>query len=211
MNKKTAVVTGASSGIGKVIYEGLKDEGFHVIGVSRRGPNFHMNLSKPLNMDFPFTGVTTLIDLLVNCAGALHLDEHRVERYIMDVNFWGTWEVIQNLLPQFSAGACVINIASISGMRADDETPIYAAAKAALISLTKSFAKQYAGIYRFNCISPGFYKTNLVPGETPQELIDTIPMGREEEPEKLFPVVKMIYETEYMTGSNIVVDGGLLL
>jgi NAD(P)-dependent dehydrogenase (short-subunit alcohol dehydrogenase family) len=72
-------------------------------------------------------------------------------------------------------------------------------------------AKQYAPDIRVNCISPGYYKTNLVVGETPKELIQTIPLGFEEDPSNLRHVIRMIWKTRYLTGANIVVDGGVSL
>jgi NAD(P)-dependent dehydrogenase (short-subunit alcohol dehydrogenase family) len=96
-------------------------------------------------------------------------------------------------------------------MKADPDLPIYAASKAALISLTKSLAKSYAPDVRVNCISPGFFKTNLVDEPTPTELIHTIPMKYEEDAKKITPVVDLIWKSQYMTGANIVIDGGVSL
>jgi 3-oxoacyl-[acyl-carrier protein] reductase len=103
----------------------------------------------------------------------------------------------------------VINISSISGLMADVDTPIYGASKAALISLSKTLAVKYAPEVRVNCISPGFFDTNLVPEKTPQELIDPVPLGFEAQPKMILPVVDAILNCPYMTGANIVVDGGL--
>lgn len=199
------IVTGASSGIGKALYKGVKDIFGTVCGVSRRGPDFKQDIRGEINMDYiPFPHC----DLLINCAGIMPFNEGR---YVMDTNFWGTYNMIQATLPLLknARNPCIINIASISGITGEDELPIYAASKAAVINLTKSLAKAYAPQIRVNSISPGFYKTNLVPEDTPQELLNTIPLGYEEEPETLVDLVRVIYETRYMTGSNIVVDGGL--
>ena len=200
-----AIVTGASSGIGKAIYEGLKKEGFETIGISRHGPDHKINVElPPSNWKKMFED----IDLLVNCAGIMPLYEGNPKK-IFDVNFWGTYSMIQKT--EFNKGACIINIASVSGVRPDPDLPIYAASKAAVISLTKSLAKKCAPDIRVNCISPGFYKTNLVPGKIPQEFIDTIPLGYAEQPQELMDVVMMIWNTKYLTGSNIIVDGGVSL
>ena len=107
------------------------------------------------------------------------------------------------------ANGQIINIASVSGMKADPDTPLYGALKAGLISLTKSFALRFAPGIRVNCISPGFFNTNLVPGDLPEELRLTIPLGKEAEPMEIIPVVKMLDESDYITGANIVIDGGL--
>ncbi len=196
----SAIVTGASSGIGKAIYEALKEGGdFTVIGASRHGPDWSLDLRKPIPYHIfpPF-------DLLVNCAGIMPFDE---TREVLDVNFWGTFNMINNLA--FKEGACIINIASVSV--SDPEFPIYSASKAAVISLTKSLAKKFAPHVRVNCISPGFYKTNLVPGLIPDKLIETIPMGYAEDPKKIVSVVHMLWNTKYITGANIIIDGGVSL
>ena len=72
-------------------------------------------------------------------------------------------------------------------------------------------AKIAAPHVRVNCISPGFFNTNLVEGDTPQELIDQVPMLREAQPEEIIPVIDMLQKSTYMTGANIVIDGGLSL
>jgi 3-oxoacyl-[acyl-carrier protein] reductase len=132
-------------------------------------------------------------------------------REVMNVNFWGSYNIIQNLLPECEEGCNIINIASVSGMVPDKDLPIYAASKAAVIAMTKSLAKQLAPrMIRVNCISPGFFKTNLVNGEDlPDDLLKTIPLGYEELPSNITPVIEMILHSRYMTGSNIVIDGGV--
>jgi len=217
----TAIVTGASSGLGKEIYHYLLRDsespslGFDsVLGLSRRGPDVCIDLSSlrresDLFSLFPPSRILVpAIDLLVNCAGIMPFHE---TKEIFDVNFWSAYYLSFLLEKHFSEGACIINISSVSGIMGEPDLPIYAASKAALISLTKSLARRFAPHIRVNCISPGFLKTNLVPGETPQELVHNIPLGYEELPENLCYLVKAVYLTRYMTGANIVVDGGLFL
>jgi 3-oxoacyl-[acyl-carrier protein] reductase len=203
--KEIVVITGASSGIGKALYEQFQGHiNLTVIGVSRNGPDVILDLSK----ESPRGIINADVSLLINCAGIMPLYEENPKK-IFDVNFWGTYNMIHGL--KFTKEACIINIASVSGMKADADTPVYAASKAAVISLTQSLAKKFAPDIRVNCISPGFYKTNLVPGEIPEDLIDGIPLGYAENPGLLFKVVHTIWMTRYMTGANIVVDGGVSL
>ena len=216
MNKATAVVTGASSGLGKAIYEHLKDHGgYNVIGISRRGPDMYLDLThrhKSISdCKFPWGDDFGRIDVLINCAGIMPLEEKGMEEDIFNVNFWAVYRALEDLYPYLRVGSSVINIASISGIIGEKDLPIYAASKAALISLTKSYAKKWAGSIRVNSISPGLFKTNLVPGEPPQELIDTIPLGYAADSKEILPVVDMLLHTPYMTGSNIVIDGGATL
>lgn len=210
-----AVITGASSGLGKAIYKDLvaKSHYHRVIGVARNGPDLCANLPD----DVPLVREVVRrhagrFELLINCAGILNLDEGNPadDQRVMDVNFWGPYLLIQELLGDLhAASGCVINVASISGMMADPDTPVYGASKAALISLTKSLAVKHAPRVRFNSISPGFFDTNLVPEPTPRELLEPVPLRGEGRPDEIIPVVRAIIESEYMTGSNIVIDGGL--
>jgi len=199
--KKLVVITGASSGIGKALYNKYKELlEYDVLGLSRRGPDLFVDLK-----DLRKFSMSHSVDILINCAGIMPLENETEE--VMQVNFWGAYYLTKKLLCK---DMCIINIASVSATHPDPHQPIYAASKAALIAMSKSLAKQWASFgVRVNCISPGFYDTNLVVGETPQNLIDTIPMMYEEDPLNLFPVVRMIERTKYMTGANIVVDGGL--
>jgi len=199
---KQALITGASSGIGEAIYNGLKKKGWNCIGTSRRGPDLRYDVtSGPIETSMTF-------DLVIHCAGIMPFNDSKMT---MDVNFWGTWNILTGVVHNIVDNGCVIIIASISGMQAESDLPIYAASKAAVISLTKSIAKRWARHIRVNCISPGFFKTNLVPGDTPEELLATVPMGYEEDPKHLVNLILSIEDSKYMTGSNIVIDGGSLL
>lgn len=215
--KRVIIITGSASGIGKALLESYqKDKDLFVIGIDKPGTKAEI----PIDLSLPFDIVTLLhakypdvldlgIDTLINCAGLMPFVEGR---YVFDVNFWGTYEMMTQCFSLMDAESCVINIASTCGIKPDADLPIYSASKAAVISITQAFAKRWAQFgVRVNCISPGFYKTNLVPEETPQALLDTVPLGFEEEPEALFAVVETIRKTRYMTGSNITIDGGLIL
>lgn len=205
-----AVVTGASSGIGKAIYEYLKGQHqYHqVLGLSRHGPDIHT--------DFSDTGVTQTaiskakevgtVRLLVNAAGVWSEDSGR---YAFEVNFWAADALIQAFLHDLrQSRGCVINIASTSGHGAEADNPMYGASKAALISLTKSYALRFAPSVRFVSISPGFVRTGMFPEPIPDDLLQTIPMGYEAYPSDLIPTVDAIIKSQYMTGCDIVVDGG---
>jgi NAD(P)-dependent dehydrogenase (short-subunit alcohol dehydrogenase family) len=212
---KTAIVTGASSGIGKAVYEHLVNghEFNRVIGASRRGPDLRVDL-----LDIPdcmsrlhdYLGSDD-VDCLVNCAGILKLEnEVGWAGDIFGVNFWAPYYLTTGLYNSLKAvRGVVINISSISGLMADVDTPIYGASKAALISLSKTLAVKYAPEVRVNCISPGFFDTNLVLEPTPRNLIDPVPLGFEAQPKMILPVVDAILNCPYMTGANLIVDGGL--
>jgi NAD(P)-dependent dehydrogenase (short-subunit alcohol dehydrogenase family) len=212
-----AIVTGASSGIGQSIHSHLKESYLkeiqlfdRVIGVSRHGPDVFVDLSS----SFEISSLDQIKDvaLLVNCAGVLYLGEDDASNaaHIFNVNFWAAYDLIQLFENDLRKNkGSVINIASVSGVMADPDTPIYGASKAALISLTRSLAVKFAPDIRVNSISPGFFETGLVPEPTPKELIDPVPLGFEAKPYMILPVIDMLLDSPYCTGSNIVVDGGL--
>lgn len=201
-------VTGASSGLGRAIYNHFLGKG--VIGISRHGPDIHVDLSTPEGVDSVVRKLSERpLSCLVNCAGVLHLgsDDALHHRQIFDLNFWTPYYLSTYL--QFEMGASIINMVSVSGLMADPETPVYGASKAALISLTRSLAVKWAPRVRVNAISPGFFDTNLVPEPTPRNLIDPVPMGFEATTEMILPVMDMLLDCPYITGANVVVDGGL--
>lgn len=206
------VVTGASSGIGKEIYDYYVAKGSSVIGVSRRGPDLSVDLSVPSGVHYTLFGIgDRKIDIWINCAGVLLLEEkdENACTQMVTLNMMSVWAFLSYANDYMIPGGSIINIASVSGLRASPDTPLYAATKAAVISMTQSYAMLYAGIpIRVNAISPGFFDTNLVDGETPVELIDTIPMQREAKTLEIIPVIEMIEKAEYMTGANIIIDGG---
>jgi 3-oxoacyl-[acyl-carrier protein] reductase len=216
-----ALVTGSSSGLGKAMYEHFISLGYNVIGVSKTGSSYLFDLgieeSRTLFIDTvkqskKFSGS---LDILVNCAGVLHLDETNMVKSLemVSINLIAVWDLIEKLYPLMNEGGNIINIASVSGMRADPDTPLYGATKAGVISLTKSYAKKFSTgkVIRVNSISPGFFNTNLVPGNAPPELLAEVPFGREADPKEILTVVDMILTTPYLTGVNIPVDGGMLL
>jgi len=220
--KKKVLITGATSGIGKSISEYFKENGDTVYDVSRSSHTFSYDLSNKediYSFMSEFKTKHTSLDILINNAGAIGQDERLMDLNKLFTLLLYTPYVLMNELytamtPNeiFPLGCNhVINIASISGISGEVDYPMYAALKAGVINLTKSFAKKWNGEVRVNSISPGFFNTNLFTGDTPSELIDMIPMAREAEPSEIKSVIKMIDESTYMTGANIVIDGGLSL
>jgi NAD(P)-dependent dehydrogenase (short-subunit alcohol dehydrogenase family) len=212
-----ALVTGASSGIGFAIAQHLSEEGWLVDGASRRGPTVLVDLSTREGVDL----LTSLgcvggkYGVLVLNHGMMRFDEKEAWEATYATNLgshWGILEAQRTAKALVRAGGSIIINASVSGVIGDPDVPYYACLKAALINLTRSYAKLLLpqGI-RVNCFSCGFFNTNLVEGPTPQHLIDAIPMKRAAEPDEIIPIIDALINCEYITGQNIIVDGGLTL
>lgn len=155
------------------------------------------------------------LDVLVNNVGILPLKSFfdiEIPEYfeLININLNSIFFLTKEIVKSYSEISNIINIASVSGMTSNPDDVAYGMTKAALINFTKSLAKLLAPKTRVNCISPGFIKTNLVPGETPKELIEQIPLKFEASPKVIAKTVIFILENEYVNGSNIVVDGGLI-
>jgi NAD(P)-dependent dehydrogenase (short-subunit alcohol dehydrogenase family) len=202
----TAVVTGASSGIGKAIYNHLKISGFSVIGMSRRGPDVFVDFRKGLSFQNSFYSLVPDIKVLVNCAG---IWEDTNPEIVFNVNFWSTVRLTEIVLPGLALNkGVVINIVSSSAKAALPDNPIYNASKAALLSWTKSMAIRHAQKVRFVAISPGFTRTPMFP-EDKELVAKLVPMGYEAQPEDILPVIDMVLDAKYVTGADIAVDGGV--
>ncbi len=165
------------------------------------------------------------IDCLVNNAGICRntpsedvTDEEwrLVMSIVLDGVFYGCREVARVMLRQGTG--TIVNIGSMSGMISNRPQPqsAYNTAKAGVIHLTKSLAGEWAsrGI-RVNCISPGYIGTPMTKLglETPEwreAWLSSTPMGRVGEPSEVASVAVFLASaaSSFMTGSNVVVDGG---
>jgi NAD(P)-dependent dehydrogenase (short-subunit alcohol dehydrogenase family) len=224
--RKTALITGATSGIGQAIAKYYFSKNYKILSISRKASQnpiewmenwvyYNCDLSNQFNLADLIQNFNERakhdgpIDVLVNNAGTLFLEEDTLNANHLYNLLLYTPYVLTRQLSQSLVGGHVINIASVSGIDSDEDLPMYSALKAGVISLTKSFAKSLSPDVRVNCISPGFFKTNLVPGATPTHMFKNLPVPREGNPNEIIPVVKMLDESPYMTGANIVIDGGL--
>ncbi|MFX0099214.1 MAG: SDR family NAD(P)-dependent oxidoreductase [Candidatus Hodarchaeota archaeon] len=168
------------------------------------------------------------LDVLYNNAGVLWRDKDfevtkTIEKNwdrVMDINLKGTLWVCQYGIPELikSGGGSIINVGSISALlgfeRAQDA---YTASKGALTSLTKSLAIRYAGDkIRANIIHPGFIDTpmqSVLSEENKKSIAQSIPVKRLGTPEDIAYLALYLAsdESSFMTGSEIVIDGGTMV
>ncbi len=158
------------------------------------------------------------LDVLVNNAGivqAAPLKTAGIERWkkVLDVNLTGPMRGIQAVIdPMIAAGGgSIVNISSIEGMRGAVWAHSYVASKWGLRGLTKSTALELAPEkIRVNSIHPGFIRTPMTK-HLPDDIVSA-PMGRAGTPEEVatFVVFLASDESSFATGSEFVVDGGLI-
>lgn len=162
---------------------------------------------------------------LVNNAGVGNLKPltsytDREFELIWKVNVSGAFHCLRAAAPllQAGGGGSIVNVASVSGLRPTRGEGPYSAAKAALIALTQSAALELAPSVRVNCISPGFVRTPLneiLAGD--DELRAGIeagtPLGRVGDPGEVADMVAVLLSdaSSYLTGQNVVLDGGSML
>jgi NAD(P)-dependent dehydrogenase (short-subunit alcohol dehydrogenase family) len=140
---------------------------------------------------------------------------------VLRVNLTGVWAGIRAAVPHLLAngGGSIVSTASISGTRpAAGEGP-YSASKAAVAALTASAALEYGPAIRVNAVSPGMIRTTMTAPwfqympDQEERFVKGTPVGRVGEPEDIADVVVFLCSdlARFITGQNIVVDGGLTL
>ncbi len=171
------------------------------------------------------------LDVLVNCAGVLRYGEVGaiVEQDLiatLKVNLLAPLLLAQAAAPYLAKrGGCVVNVASTLGIRPAPGLAGYAASKAALLSVTRTLAAELAPAVRVNAVAPGVVDTDMPrqlrgadPAQDPREAVDRQlkeltalhPLGRLGCPEEVADAVLFCMEAEWMTGSVLTLDGGLL-
>jgi 3-oxoacyl-[acyl-carrier protein] reductase len=164
------------------------------------------------------------LNILVNNAGTTRFIKHdqlgdlttEIFDKIYQEHVRGTYVCVQHALPMLKKDkeSLVVNIASIAAMTAVGSNIAYCAMKAALVNMTKSMARALAPGVRVNVISPGLTETELIKGwdEYKSEQISKTPLGRLATCEDIASAVyALVTSLEYMTGQNIVLDGGRIL
>ena len=238
---KRAVVTGGGSGIGRATCRRMAEEGAQVAvfdidadsaaaaAKEVGGPSYAVDVGDPEAMQVAVDAAAAELgglSIIYNNAGTaafnkLHeLDPAEWDR-VLRVNLTGVWAGMRAAVPHMLAGGVgsIVSTASISGTRpAAGEGP-YSATKAAVAALTASAALEYAPTIRVNAVSPGMIRTTMtapwfefMPDQEDRFTKGT-PVGRVGEPEDIADVVVFLCSdlARFVTGQNIVVDGGLTL
>ncbi len=243
---KVAVVNGASRGIGEAIARGLAACGAEVVLSSRKQESVqevadsiiadggqavarachagHLDeietLIEGVRKDFG------RLDILINNAAtnpfygpAAELPPAAFDKTV-EVNLKGPYYMMSRVVPLMAqnGGGSVVNVASVAALISLPGQAVYAMTKAALISLTKSFAKEYGQMgIRVNAILPGIVETRLAAAlvDNPgiQKKLSGLPVPRVGQPEDMVGGVLYLVSagSAYTTGTTLIMDGGLTL
>ena len=246
LDGKIAFVSGASRGIGAAIAQLLAQQGAHVIISSRRIESCEAVVEKITAAGGKATAMACHIgemeqisavfaqireqfgrlDILVNNAAAnphfgniLDTDLGAFQKTV-DVNIRGYFfmSVEAGKLMRENGGGSIINVASVNGVSPALMQGIYSVTKAAVISMTKAFAKDCASFgIRCNALLPGLTDTKFASALTSNEAIlkhalQIIPLNRVADPSEMAGAVLYLASdaSSYTTGTTLTVDGGML-
>lgn len=239
LSGETALVTGASSGLGARFAEVLSAHGAKVVLAARRLDRIEalaqrlgnakavaLDVTKPDSFEQAFAAAGP-VTLLVNNAGVAN-DERFIDtppetyRKVQETNVDSVWHLSQAFAKRLIAAklpGTIINIASIAAFQVIDTPTAYAVSKAAVQQMTRAMAFELARYkIRVNAIAPGFIysemTTEYLESEAGKASIKRIPQRRAGEPSDLDGTLLLLASTRasgFMTGSTVVVDGGDML
>jgi NAD(P)-dependent dehydrogenase (short-subunit alcohol dehydrogenase family) len=241
LSGRTAIITGASRGIGLAIAQQLAAAGANVVLTSRKqesadaaaaqvGDNAIGVAAHAVDEDAARRCVDLTLDrfgrldILVNNAGTnpafgpLIEQDHGRFAKIFDVNLWAPllWTSLAVKAWMGEHGGAVVNTASVGGLHFGPNLGLYDTTKAALIHVTKQLALELSPRVRVNAICPGVVRTRLAEAlwkEHEDPLSASIALGRIGEPPDVAAAVAFLVsdEASWITGETMVIDGGQLL
>ncbi|ETI67793.1 3-oxoacyl-ACP reductase FabG [Neobacillus vireti] len=244
LQDKVAIITGAAGGIGLTAAEVFAREGakvamadFNVEQGEERARElrqqgydvtfFQVNVADRQSVDEMVEKVLAAygkIDILINNAGITRdamLSKLSVEDFqaVLDVNLTGVFHCTQAVLPAMIANGSgrIINTSSVSGVYGNVGQTNYAATKAGVIGMTKTWAKELGrkGI-NVNAVAPGFIETGMtakVPEKVMAQMLQMVPLARLGKPKDIANAYLFLAsdESNYVNGTVLLVDGGIMM
>ena len=242
MSEKLALVTGGSRGIGKACALELAKCGYDIVinyagnteaanktieeikALGVQAEAYKFDVSNQVEVDENIAKIIEKfgrIDILVNNAGItrddlfIRMGEDKWSAVIntnLSSAFYVSKPVVKIMMKQRSGA--IVNMSSVVGVSGNVGQANYSAAKAGLIGLTKSLAKELgARNIRVNAVAPGFIATDMTKDLTnTEEMMKLIPLKRMGTPEDIAKAVKFLaVDSSYVTGQVLEVDGGLII
>lgn len=243
LKDQVAVITGASRGIGKASAIALAQEGASVVvnyannseaadkvvaEITEAGGNaiaLKADVSNPEEVDNLFKEAVKAfgkVDILVNNAGITRdtlMLRMKLEDWqkVIDLNLTGVFlccKAVSKMMLKQRSGK-IINISSVAGQMGNPGQANYSAAKAGVIGLTKTLAKEFAsrGV-TVNAVAPGFIETDMTSGLEADEILKFIPLARYGKPEEIAGMIRFLCAdtaSNYITGQVFNVDGGMVM
>lgn len=243
--KQTAIVTGGSRGIGRAVAMRLAKDGMNLV-INYRGNSAAAEETERMCRELGAEVLLVQgdvsraedceklaaqakeafgrVDVLVNNAGITRdgLLARMTEedfRAVLDVNLVGPWNMMKavNRIMMKQRYGRIVNLSSVTGLMGNIGQTNYAAAKAGILGMTKSYAREVAsrGI-TVNAVAPGFIDTDMteaMPEGAKDKIITGIPMGRTGKPEDVAEAVAFLASEQagYITGEVLRVDGGMAM
>jgi len=226
MKTKLFIITGASRGIGKLLFDTYRKKNFKVIGVARTENldkdlysgdvcdlSFIERLKKKLNGDENI--------VLINCAGInynsfAHKSDMTKWKKVIETNLIGSFQMIQAFLPIMRdvGYGTIINMSSITAQQSTPGVSSYSSSKSALWGLVRSISIENAskGI-TINNINLGYSEIGMikeVPADYLNKIIKSIPVGRLANSSEIKLTVEFLIKNRFITGSNIDLNGGMV-
>ncbi len=235
LQNKVAVITGAAQGLGLAMAETFIKEGAKVIGVDMQETTHDaidcrvLNVTSTDDVQAFFDAIIKdygQIDILVNNAGITRdaMTKKMTDdqwNLVIDVNLKGVFNLTRLIGPHMNQNksGSIINISSVVGVYGNIGQANYAATKAGVIGLTKTWAKEFARkgeAVRVNAIAPGYILTDILK-TVPQDLLDKFAgmtmLKRLGEPDEIAQVALFLAsdDSSYITGQVIEANGGMRL
>ncbi len=223
------IISGASRGIGKYLFDTFKKSNENVIGLyNQTRPNENFDFFHKLdisNYDEVKAVITPLLEgsdkiVLINCAGInynsfAHKSDPQKWGKVIKTNLVGTYNLIRVVLPRMRENnyGRIINFSSVVAVKGTPGVSAYAATKSAFWGLSKSIAIENASKnITINNINLGYSELGMikeVPEQYLEQIKNEIPMKRLCKPEEILSTVNYLINTGYITGEALNLNGGL--